>query len=258
MKLYQEQSTWWVTGASSGIGRSIALELARNKMRIAITARNTDALEVVATECLALGATSCLVAAADLTNPAEATSCYQKVINNFKTIDVLIANAGIYKPTEVKEFSTEDALYEMDLNYGAFVRCLGLVLPQMVEDRNGHVVGVSSVAGFRGLPRAAGYGASKAAMSHFLESLKLDVAPLGIKVTVVHPGFVKTPLTDKNDFPMPCLIDSETAAAKIVSGVQNGDWEIHFPWRFTFFMKFLRLLPRKLYFSLINLSKNNK
>jgi short-subunit dehydrogenase len=253
-----QSKVWWITGASSGIGKEIALELAAKGASIAVTARNREALEEVAKLCLSIGAPSCVVAPADLTQTESAKTCYQKIVSELGPVTVLISNAGTYLPSKVEDFSSEKAQLEMNLNYGGAVRCIEAVLPDMISKRCGHIVGVSSVAGFRGLPNSAGYGASKAALTHLLESLRLDLTEYKIDVTTVHPGFVKTPLTDKNAFPMPFLIEPSEAARKIVAGVEARKWEVHFPLKFTLIMKLLRILPAKLYSSIIRATTQEK
>lgn len=236
----------WLTGASSGIGEAFARRLFRLPCKLAITARNQEKLnELVAAS--ANHPAEVRAYAGDVTKRERMREIVKEIGQDFGTLDVMVANAGTHVPTEVTEFDVEQYRNIAEINYFGVLNCIDAVLPGMREREAGHIVGVSSVAGYRGLPRAAAYGASKAAVTHFLESLRLDVEEFGIAVSVVSPGFVKTPLTDKNDFEMPFLISAEQAAEEMLKGIEKKDFEIHFPKRFTLFLKFLRILPIRWY-----------
>ncbi len=240
----------WLTGASSGIGEAFAKKLCTIPCKLAITARNDEKLSEFV-QSAAGEAAEVRAYAGDVTSPERMSEIAAEISNDFGSIDILVANAGTHIPTEVTDFNVAEYRKIAEINYFGVLNCINAVLPAMRERGKGHIVGVSSVAGYRGLPRAAAYGASKAAVTHFLESLRLDLEPFGIDVSVVSPGFVKTPLTDKNDFEMPFLISAEQAAEEMLKGIQNKDYEIHFPKRFTYFLKFLRILPIGLYHYII-------
>ncbi|MCB0320455.1 MAG: SDR family NAD(P)-dependent oxidoreductase, partial [Bdellovibrionales bacterium] len=160
---------------------------------------------------------------------------------------LVVANAGNHIPSDPLNFDAEQYKQLMEVNYFGFLHTLQMSLPLLRKTRSPRIVGISSLAGFRGLPTSAAYGASKAAMTLFLESARFHFEDAGIHTTIVHPGFVKTPLTDKNDFPMPFLIDAEKAAKIICTGISKGKKEIAFPIPFSWFVKALRLLPYPIY-----------
>jgi len=239
----------WVTGASSGIGRAVCLKLASKGADLVITARDQDRLAALKEELLPLGV-SVLLAPGDVCDLERMKS----IANEHSAIDILIANAGDYVPSEIDCFNSGQYKSLMDVNYGGLLHCMEAVIPEMIKRGSGVICGVSSVVGYRGIPKAAAYGASKAAMSYFLESARFDLEPHGIKVTVISPGFVKTPLTDKNEFKMPFLVSPEFAANKIVTGIENERLEIHFPWQLSWICKFFRVLPYRLYHFLLSKS----
>lgn len=236
----------WLTGASSGLGRACAQELAGTGCRLALSARRSQELQALAAE---LGAPGRQVAAfaCDVTDKAAVKARHAEIEQRLGPVDVLIANAGSHIPTVVEKFDTEEYRALMELNYFGALHCIEAVIGAMIERKEGHIVAVSSVAGYRALPHAAAYGASKAALAHFSESIRFNLARHGIFVTVVSPGFVRTPLTAKNEFPMPCLMEPGPAARELVRGIERKEYEIHFPKRFTFAMKLLRVIPFPLY-----------
>lgn len=246
----------WLTGASSGIGRATALEAARRGYRVALTARRTELLEELRGEICAAGGSAgkILLAPADVTDPVQLKSAFDLLCSGFGRIDILCAGAGLHVPSDAESFDVAAYRQLFDLNLFGVLNCIQLVLPQMQKRKSGHIAGISSVAGYRALPTAAAYGASKAALTYFLESLRFDLDRFGIAVTVISPGFVKTPQTDKNEFPMPCIIAADVAARKIMDGIERRAYEVHFPWRFTIFLKLLRLLPIRLYHLLVSRS----
>lgn len=240
----------WITGASGGLGEAFARELAAEGCVMAISARRGDELHRIAADLNAKGG-RVHPFPLDLRVGGDVARVSAEIASKLGVIDVLIANAGTHQPTDVSHFSTDEYRELFELNLFATLRCIEAVLPSMVARRSGQIVGVASVAGYRGLPKAAAYGASKAALTHFLESIRFDLEPFGIGVTVVNPGFVKTPLTDKNDFPMPFLMEAAPAARAMLRGVQSGQREVHFPKRFTWIMKTFRVLPYPLYHWLV-------
>lgn len=236
----------WLTGASMGIGRAVALELAARGAVVALTARSEQQLEDVRQEIAGRGGSS-IVVPGDVTDAARMTAIATELQGELGGVDILIANAGTHLFTRPEAFDAEEYLELMDLNYGGMLRCIEAVLPSMLARRSGRIVGVASLAGLRGVPRAAAYGASKAAMISFLESLRFHLARADVQVTIVNPGFVRTPLTDKNDFNMPFLMDADRAAEVMCNGIAKGKDEISFPIPFSWMIKLMRIVPYPLY-----------
>ena len=240
----------WLTGASYGIGRAVALEYALRGAFIGLTARSEDLLSDLLSEIREAGGDG-LVLAGDVKDLDAMHRNAEAMRNHAGGIDILIANAGSHLPSEVESFDAEQYMGLMSLNYAGSLNCIQAVLPEMLKAGRGHIVGVASLAGYRGVPSAAAYGASKAALIHFLESLRFHIEPKGVEVTIVNPGFVRTPLTDKNDFKMPFLIEADKAARIICNGIQRGRREITFPFLFASFIKLLRIVPMSLYIALM-------
>ncbi len=245
-----EDSTIWLTGASSGIGEALARRLARIPCRLAISARRADVLEKLAGE-LNEGPATVRAFPLDVTDRDAVRQTTDAIAGAFGPVDVLIANAGTYKPDDPEHFDAEICDDTMRLNFSGAVYCIEAVMPAMIERRSGYIVGVSSLVGYRGLPRASAYGASKAALINFLEALRFGLHHHGVQVSIVNPGFVKTPLTDKNDFEMPFLMPADRAVEVMVRGMERGKKEIYFPWQLAWIFKLMRVLPFPLYHRLI-------
>ena len=239
----------WITGASSGIGRQCAIEAGKRGYKLAITARRLEKLESLKKELVSSGAhqDSIFISTADVTSLEQVNKSYLEIKKHFKQIDILLANAGSHTPASAKKFDVSAYKKLFDLNFFGTLNTIEVVLDEMLERKAGHIVGVSSVAGYSALPTAACYGASKSALTYFLNSLRFDLKPKGIDITVISPGFVKTELTDKNDFKMPFIIKADLAAKYMLNGIEKKAIEVHFPYRFTLVLKFLRLLPQRLY-----------
>lgn len=242
--------TAWITGAGSGIGRALALRLAAEGTGVAATARTAGALEELAAQAAGLPG-KILPFPADVTDPEAMERTVAAVEDSLGPIGLAVLNAGTHIPMGLEDFSSASARSLMEVNYMGVVHGLEALLPRMRGRRSGHLAVVSSVAGYRGLPTAAAYGPTKAALINLCESLKLDCDRVGIRLQLVNPGFVATPLTAKNPFPMPDLIGTEEAAGFILRGLRSQRFEISFPRRFAHAMKALRLLPDRLYFPLI-------
>lgn len=241
-----KNKTIWLIGASSGIGEAFAEVAAAHGCRLVLSARREDKLKKVAKKC-----NDAVYYPLDVTDQESVNKIAKTIEKEVGQIDIVVANAGTHIPTDVKNFDVSDYRKIMEVNYFGVLHTIQSVLPSFIERGSGHIVAVSSVAGYRGLPRSAAYGASKSAVTHFCESLRLDVEPLGLFVSVVSPGFVRTPLTDKNDFPMPFLMEPEDAAIAMFAGVEDRKKEIHFPFRFTYLMKLFRILPFCVYHWLV-------
>jgi NAD(P)-dependent dehydrogenase (short-subunit alcohol dehydrogenase family) len=237
----------WIAGASSGIGASLASRLLRAGAKVCLTARNGAALEEIA----AIAPGCALPLVADVTDALALRRAHDQMLAKWGGIDLVVWLAGTYTPMRAHDFDLQAALDTLDTNLNAVYNGLSVVLPTLLRQRSGGVALVSSVAGYRGLPRSLAYGPSKAALHNLAESLYLDLRPLGVSTYLINPGFVRTRLTAGNDFHMPALIDCEQACDQILKGFAAGRFEIHFPARFTLVLKLLRLLPYRAYFALI-------
>jgi short-subunit dehydrogenase len=241
----------WLTGASSGIGEALAYELAQRGARVAITARRKEVLDEMVAKIRATGAEAWSFPG-DVTNLDEMKGIVDAIEKSVAPIDLAIPNAGTHLFTVPEEFNSAEYLSIMQLNYGGVLHCLEAVIPRMLSRGRGHIAPVASLAGFRGLPRAAAYGASKSATIHFLESIRFHLKPKGLTITIVNPGFVKTPLTDKNDFYMPFLVSSEKAAKIICKGIEQGKRFVDFPWPFSWIVGLGKFLPAPVYEKIVN------
>jgi short-subunit dehydrogenase len=243
----------WITGASAGIGEALAVKLLREGCRVALTARREGMLQEFRRGRSGAEQERTLLLPCDVTKQDDLAAQYEALKERWGVPDMIVANAGTHIHMEAKEIRFERCKKILDLNLYGAIGFIALVLPDFLEKGRGTIVGVASVAGYRGLPTAAAYGASKAGLINFLESLRLDVEPHGIQVVIVNPGFVLTPLTDKNTFRMPFLISAERAANYIYDGLRKGKMEIHFPPAFSWTLKALRILPYPLYHHLIRI-----
>ncbi len=241
----------WLTGASSGIGEALAYELARRGARVAITARRKEILDAMVATISASGGNAYSYPG-DVLNLEEMKRIVASIEENIGPIDIAIPNAGTHLFTKPEQFDSAEYLSIMQLNFGGVLHCLEAVIPRMVLRGKGYLAPVASLAGYRGLPRAAAYGASKSALIHFLESIRFHLQPKGITISIVNPGFVKTPLTDKNDFYMPFLISPEKAAKIICNGIERGKRTIAFPVPFSWIVGLGKFLPAPVYEKIVN------
>ncbi|MEO6018165.1 MAG: SDR family NAD(P)-dependent oxidoreductase [Polaromonas sp.] len=237
--------TVWLVGASSGIGRATAHALHARGARVVVSARDQQALDAFAAE--HPGAVALALDASDATSVNTAA---QKVFAA-GPLDLVLYCAGYYKEMRATAFNLQEMLRHQQVNYVGALNVLDAVLPHFVARQAGHISLVSSVAGYRGLPQSLAYGPTKAALINLAETLYVDLQDSQVGVSLVCPGFVETPLTAQNKFTMPGLITPEQAAAEILKGWGKGSFEIHFPKRFTLWMKALSLLPAALYFPVI-------
>lgn len=241
----------WVTGASSGIGRAVALELARSGVAVAATARRQEALAELVAEATAAGG-FVTAFAGDITDPEAMRKIADEIAATLGPLDLAVLNAGLFIPVGAAPFDIEAYKKTFDVNLNGTVGCLAAILPAMTARRAGRIVIVGSVAGYGGLPSSAAYGATKAALINMAESLKFDLDAAGVKIQIANPGFVDTPATRKNAFRMPALMPVGEAARRIVRGASSDAFEITFPKRFTYVLKALRLLPYPAYFWLVS------
>ena len=238
----------WIIGASSGIGEACAQALIKAGAKVALSSRRVERLNTLA----ALGNTEqSLVLPLDVTDDAQLKNSYQSIIKTWGGIDLLLFVSGVYVPLRADNFDIGTAEQTIDANLLGPMRAVALVLPEMLKVHAGHIAIVGSVAGYSGLPKALAYGPSKAAIINFCETLYYDLLPEGVSVHMISPGFVATEATAQNDFEMPALISAQEAATKILSGIEKGEFDIHFPKRFSRFLKFLRILPYPIYFWIV-------
>lgn len=232
----------WLVGASAGIGAALALELARRGARLALSARSGEALQ-------ALGIAQALVLPCDATDVASLRAARAALRDAWGGIDLVLYLAGDYVPMQAGGFDLARAEQVVAVNFNGAMRLAATVLEDLRP--GGGIAFVASVAGYRGLPLALCYGPGKAALIHFAECLHLELAARGIGVWTINPGFVHTRLTAHNRFAMPAILTAQQAAAAIVAGFGRGQFEIHFPKRFTILLKLLSLLPYRWYFPLV-------
>ena len=238
----------WVIGASSGIGEACAQALIKAGAKVALSSRRVERLNTLA----ALGnSEQSLVLPLDVTDDTQLKNGYQSILSTWGGIDLLLFVSGVYVPLRADNFDIDTAEQTIDANLLGPMRAVALVLPEMLKAHTGHIAIVGSVAGYSGLPKALAYGPSKAAIINFCETLYYDLLPQGVSVHMISPGFVATEATAQNDFEMPALISAEEAAVEILSGIEKGEFDIHFPKRFSRFLKFLRILPYPMYFWIV-------
>ncbi len=236
----------WIVGASQGIGEATAQRLLAAGARVALSARSGDKLSQVAGD-----NPRALIAPLDFTQGAMVAAAWDRIRAAWGGCDLVLIVAGTHREIRAWELTEADADALLEVNLNGPIATVAAVLPGLLAQGSGALGIVSSVAGYRGLPKALIYGASKAALINFTESLYLDLHPKGLGVYLINPGFVETPLTAKNDFKMPYLITAEKAAQEIVAGIERGEFEIHFPRAFTRQLKLLQLLPYRQYFAAV-------
>jgi len=240
--------TAWITGAGTGIGRAIALALAARGMTVAASARTEVDLLSLAAE--ATGPGSIVPIPLDVTDESAVRAAVARIEAEAGPITLAILNAGTNSEVTAEKFDTQKFRFVVDTNLMGAVFCLGALLPLLRQRRSGRVAVVASVAGYRGLPTAAAYAASKAGLIAMTESLKPELEADNVELTLINPGFVDTPLTRKNTFPMPFLIDTDEAVRAVMAGLERGRFEIVFPWQMTVLMKLLGSLPYTPFFAI--------
>jgi NAD(P)-dependent dehydrogenase (short-subunit alcohol dehydrogenase family) len=236
----------WVIGASTGIGAETAKLLLSLGASVALSARTDAALQAIAS-----GHAQALTLPLDVTDATQLAAAHARLINEWQHIDLVLLVAGMYNEMRADSIDMAVVNRTLDVNLRGVFNSLDTVLPAMLSQGAGGIGIVSSVAGFRGLPKALAYGPTKAALINLAESLYMDVRSRGVAVYLINPGFVDTPATKQNDFEMPALIGAAEAAREIVQGIERGEFHIHFPKRFTNWLRFMRLLPYRIYFWLV-------
>ena len=244
----EEKKVIWITGASSGIGKAVAIKFAENGWTVAASARRENLLNELKQINKNIHSFPL-----DVTDIDKCKLVATNIINQFKNIDICLFGTGMHDPKSEKKFNLDKIRQIMEVNYFGTMNSINSIYEHFSEKKNGQISIISSVAGYRGLPAAGAYCASKAALTSFAESLNFDMQMKNVRVSLVSPGFIKTPMTDQNDFPMPMIKSPEFAANEIFKGLTaKKGFEIHFPKAFTYFLKFLQILPSSLYFKLVS------
>jgi NAD(P)-dependent dehydrogenase (short-subunit alcohol dehydrogenase family) len=232
----------WVTGAGSGIGRALALRLAREGWNVAVSARTARDLASLGAE----APDRIHAFPLDVTDAEAVIEAIASIENDLGPLDLAVLNAGTYARDTAAHFDAVAFRTTVDVNLMGAVHCLAALMPRMLARRSGHIAVGSSVAGYVGLPGAAAYGASKAALINMCEALHPELAARNVRLSLINPGFVDTPLTRENDFPMPFLISADAAGDHIMAGLKSRHFEIAFPWKMVLSMKLLAALPARL------------
>jgi short-subunit dehydrogenase len=241
------KKTIWITGGSTGIGRALAIKFASEGWNVAVSARRTELLNE-----LKKINENIHPYPLDVTDKEKCNKIFNEIKNKFENIDICFFSTGTWNPKKEKEIDVEQMEEVFKINFFGTVNSIKAVEQYFREKKNGIITIVSSIAGYRGLPNSTGYGPSKSALNNLAESLYFDFKRFNVRVCLVSPGFIKTPMTDKNDFKMPFLKTPEFAADQIYDGLINKNiFEIHFPKALTLTLKFLSFLPSKIYFKLV-------
>ena len=238
----------WITGASSGIGKALALKFASENWNVAISARRENILKEISESHENIKSFPL-----DVTDLAKCKEVFEQIKSHYGDVDICFFSTGTWNPKKEKDIDVEQMEDVFKVNFFGTVNSIKAVEEYFKNKKSGIITIVSSIAGYRGLPNSTGYGPSKSALNNLAESLYFDFGRYNVKVCLVSPGFIKTPMTDKNDFKMPFLKTPEFAADKIYEGLlKKNNFEIHFPKELTLTLKFFSLLPSKIYFYLVN------
>ncbi|MBU2581561.1 MAG: SDR family NAD(P)-dependent oxidoreductase [Alphaproteobacteria bacterium] len=238
--------TVWITGASSGIGRELALSLAGAGVNVAASARSVAKLGELTKRQATIEAFP-----VDVTDRVATAECAARILERFGNIDLAILNAGTWHPAVATDLDSAKAADAMAVNYNGVVNCIVPLLPAMRRHGSGHIAFTGSIAGYRGLPKSSHYGPTKAALINLAETLSIELYREGISITIINPGFVDTPMTAVNDFPMPFLMTARDASARILKKLPRRPFEIAFPWQLVWQLKFAQMLPAVLYIRFI-------
>ena len=223
----ENQKKIWITGASSGIGKAVAEKFAAEGWKVAVSARRKELLQDMAKD------QNISSFPLDVTDRSQINSVFQNILKEFGNIDICLFSSGTYEPKDEQNIDPDKIKNVINVNFLGVIDCVKTVEEYFKNKKTGHISIVSSIAGYRGLPNSSGYGPSKAALTNFCESIYFDFKKFGVRVSVISPGFIKTPLTDKNEFPMPFLKTVDYAANQIFNGlVKSNAFEIHFQRRF--------------------------
>ena len=255
--MLDKQKCIWITGGSSGIGKNLALKMASKGYKVAISARTKKKLQQVKKKSENLRGSIHLYQL-DITSKKDIKKNLNKIEKEIGEIGTVVLNAALNYPVNCKNFSSEILEKLMKVNYNGTVNCLDEIIKRFIKKKSGKIAVVSSLAGYIGFPYSSGYCPTKAALINLCESLRLDLKQYNIVLQVINPGFVKTPMTDKNDFFMPFLISAEKAAEYIYKGLKTNRFEIIFPKIFAYILKLLRILPYFVLFPILKIISKNK
>ena len=238
--------TVWITGASSGIGLELAKLLEGKVAHLAVSARSADRLDSLAGQHDSVAAYPL-----DVTDADAVAACVGKIEANAGAIDLAVLNAGAWQLMDVAELGLKAVRAGIEVNYMGVMHALDALLPGMLARGHGHIAIVASIAGYRGLPKSVAYGPTKAALINLAETLRSELEPRGITISLINPGFVDTPMTEDNPFPMPAIMPAQAAAKRLLAGLERRKFEIIFPRRFVYGLKLLRLLPNAAFFWIV-------
>jgi short-subunit dehydrogenase len=249
------KKTIWITGGSTGIGKALAVKFASKGWNVAVSARREELLNELSDQYENISAFPL-----DVTDKQKCAEIFDQIKKKYEDIDICFFSTGTWNPKKEKEIDIEQIEEVFKINFFGTVNTIKAVEQYFRDRKKGTITIVSSIAGYRGLPNSTGYGPSKSALNNLAESLYFDFNRFGVRVCLVSPGFIKTPMTDKNDFKMPFIKTTDYAANKIYDGLINKNvFEIHFPKSLTIILKILSFLPSKLYFSLVGqMTKHQK
>ena len=241
------KKTIWITGGSTGIGKALAIKFASNGWNVAVSARRIELLNELSNKYENISAFPL-----DVTDKIKCMDTFNEIKNKYDNLDICFFSTGTWNPKKEKDVDVEQMEEVFKVNFFGTVNSIKAVEQYFKDKKNGIITIVSSIAGYRGLPNSTGYGPSKSALNNLAESLYFDFKRYNVRICLVSPGFIKTPMTDKNDFKMPFLKTPEYAADQIYDGLINKNvFEIHFPKSLTIILKILSFLPNKIYFTLI-------
>ena len=245
------KKTIWITGASSGIGEASARKFAKEGWKVIISARRVELLEKLSID------ENIFSYPLDVTDSVKAKEVFKKIIEDHGQVDLCIFSSGTYERKSEKELDVQNIRHVIEVNFLGVINCVSAVEKYYKDKNNGHIAIVSSPVGYRGLPKSSGYTPSKAALNNFTQGIYFDFKKFNVKVSLITPGFIKTALTDKNEFKMPFLKSTEYAAEEIYNGlVKKNSFEIIFPLPIKIIYKLIQILPNKLYNYLISKSVN--
>jgi NADP-dependent 3-hydroxy acid dehydrogenase YdfG len=237
----------WITGGSSGIGKATAYKFANEGWQVCLSARREELLNEISKS-----NNNIHPFPLNVLDSEKCKEVFKKILSKFENIDIALFSTGIHDPKSEKKLNLENIRKIMETNFFGTINSINSVYNYFKEKKSGHVSIVSSVAGYRGLPAGGAYCASKAALINYAESLYFDMKRFNVRVSIVNPGFIKTPMTDQNNFSMPMIASAEFAACEIFKGLtKSNSFEIHFPKKFTFIMKLLKIMPNWLYLKLL-------
>ncbi|ACT59010.1 SDR family NAD(P)-dependent oxidoreductase [Hirschia baltica] len=241
-----EGTHYWIIGASAGLGEALAKLLSADGAILTLSARNEDALEKLANEL----PSPAKAAPCDVTDSKSIASAFETVIQN-GDLDGIVFCAGQYAPMTAQTWDVENAASICDVNFTGAIRVLSQYLPYMNKQNSGHIVMIGSLSGFKGIPASSAYGASKAGVMHLAQGLRADLDPDKFKIQLINPGFIKTRLTDKNEFKMPFIMSPDEAAQRTKSAMESNRFQTNYPKRFALIFRLLGLLPNSLYFPIV-------